>query len=283
MIYKIAFSPTQFEDKPEPGNPQLLRLSDTFVNVERPATLIADAIEAGHPFTFWMKGRRSEANFILGQHIALDFDKGNRNFNNMVGEPFAQKFASFLYPTLSNTEDHPKYRLLFLLDQPTMQVANMRRAIRALMWYYGDPDPKCKDAARFFYGAGVGFGHFYGKTLPLGKVKEMIFDHEQHEKEAAERAAAERPSRQRDEGVPADGHGLLRYWEERVRTAPEGDRNNELNAAAFSCGQAVLEGRLHADDVYSGLGYVARANGLTEFEITRTIKSGLDGAKKGGA
>lgn len=61
----------------------------------------------------------------------------------------------------------------------------------------------------------------------------------------------------------------------RVRTAPEGSRNDSLNRAAFNTGQLVAGGVLDAATVQSELLSAAMLAGLSEREATSTIASGL--------
>jgi hypothetical protein len=61
----------------------------------------------------------------------------------------------------------------------------------------------------------------------------------------------------------------------RVRTAPNGSRNNALNRAAFSLGQIVAGGALERRVVEQVLVESAIAVGLTEREARATISSGL--------
>jgi len=62
---------------------------------------------------------------------------------------------------------------------------------------------------------------------------------------------------------------------ERVANAPEGERNDTLNTAAFALGQFVATGVLPRDDAVRGLEVAARQCGLPDDEAHRTIASGL--------
>lgn len=64
-----------------------------------------------------------------------------------------------------------------------------------------------------------------------------------------------------------------------ARTA-EGQRNDQLNRAAFSLGQLVASGLLARGDVESQLAATAAAIGLSEREAWATIRSGLDSGGK---
>ena len=67
---------------------------------------------------------------------------------------------------------------------------------------------------------------------------------------------------------------------EKVRTAPEGLRNDTLNRAAFSIGQLVAGGEIDATIATTALHDAATAAGLPGAEASRTIQSGLDGGSK---
>jgi hypothetical protein len=94
--------------------------------------------------------------------------------------------------------------------------------------------------------------------------------------------AAERPEIQssrygdhhdsRSEGY---GAAALRGEVGRVRSAPVGERNHTLNAAAYSLGQLIVAGALHQDRVVEALTAAAESAGLETAEITATIESGL--------
>jgi hypothetical protein len=70
--------------------------------------------------------------------------------------------------------------------------------------------------------------------------------------------------------------GLARF----VREAPEGERNNRLNWAAYKGGEHLAAGDLSAADVEGELLAGALDVGLREAEALRTIRSGLDGARR---
>ncbi|WP_269939041.1 AAA family ATPase [Arthrobacter sp. HY1533] len=65
-----------------------------------------------------------------------------------------------------------------------------------------------------------------------------------------------------------------------VATAPEGTRNDTLNKAAFNMAQLVAGGQLPGPLVLQELGSAARANGLDDVEILRTLQSALPAGEK---
>lgn len=83
---------------------------------------------------------------------------------------------------------------------------------------------------------------------------------------------------------PSNGHyqGAERYAAaalekelDALARTPEGGRNEQLNKSAFSLGQLVAGGALDEMEVAQKLETVARAIGLDEREVKRTIQSGL--------
>lgn len=62
---------------------------------------------------------------------------------------------------------------------------------------------------------------------------------------------------------------------DRLRTTAEGSRNDQLNVAAFSLGQLVAAGALNEHETRDALTSTARAIGLDDNEIGKTIASGL--------
>jgi hypothetical protein len=66
---------------------------------------------------------------------------------------------------------------------------------------------------------------------------------------------------------------------ERVRRAPVGTRNNTLYSATRRLGRLAAAGLLDERDVVDALTPAARLAGLGAYEIARTIRSGLAGAR----
>jgi hypothetical protein len=64
-----------------------------------------------------------------------------------------------------------------------------------------------------------------------------------------------------------------------VANAPEGERNETLNRAAFALGRFVAEGKADPLAVHDALTAAARHAGLTQREIRLTIRSGFRGRR----
>lgn len=176
--YKIAIGPVT-PAKLTPGDPAWGTFNASFANVEREQMDIATAVYDGKPLTTWHKNHwRAGENFILGQHIGLDFDTcdARATLPALQREPFIAKHAALLYTTASHTPDAPRARVIFLLDAPIHQAKNYTAAVAALLWLYGAADRQCKDAVRFFYGGKPGACEleWLANELPLTLVKDLI-------------------------------------------------------------------------------------------------------------
>jgi len=162
-----------------PGDPKWRQFNASFTNLELHSIDIADNLAAGRPITTWHKDRwRTSSNYILGQHLGLDFDTCDKasSIPQLLKDPFVYRHGGILYATPSHTPDTPRSRVIFLLDTPIHQPRNYCLAAAALLWVFGAADRQCKDAARFFYGGKPGACdiEWLGNELPLEMVKDLI-------------------------------------------------------------------------------------------------------------
>lgn len=283
--YKIAISGMALRDKIPTGDPRWADFTGGFRNMELLKSDIAAMINDGHAFTTWHDGKvkppfaerypqwRHSDNYVLGQHIGLDFDAGTEasSIPKLAGDVFVRQYAALVYSTPSSLPEAPKSRVLFVLDTPIMQARNYVLATRALLWLFGGADPKCKDPCRFFYGSMGCDAAFLNRVLPLDKVKEIIKQYLATGAEA--KAKQERPAE-----IPTfdrDADRLVRYWQKRMESAAQGERNDTLNKAAYSLGELVRAGVISKPDVYNILEPAAVRAGLAKSEATGTIASGL--------
>jgi hypothetical protein len=129
-----------------------------------PATIsldgLIDHIGQGKAWTpgYFKDNRRTKANFVSSQLLALDLDKCPLDTDAIAADPFIRQYAFLVYRTPSYTPEVPKHRVLFVLDEPiTGQHAvtrweAMQIGLMAHMAHL-QPDPACKDAARLYYGS----------------------------------------------------------------------------------------------------------------------------------
>lgn len=175
--YKIAVSDFPLDGKLPPGDTRWPKFNASFHNMELSPGRLMDNIYYGRPITTHHKNNwRTGENYLLGQHIGLDFDTEDERSTlaRLSSDKFIQKYASFVHTTISHTAEAPRARVIFLLDQPIYQAKNYALSAQALLWLFGMADPKCKDAVRFFYGAQNCEFEYIGQVLPLDVLKKLI-------------------------------------------------------------------------------------------------------------
>lgn len=180
-MYKIAFSKYAPEGKIPHGDDFWGEFNRSFVNKELSPIDIINEIYTGHPFTTWHANNwRHSKNYLLGQHLALDFDTEDERSTlaYLAKDRFVQKHAFAIYTTPSHSPEAPRARVLFLLDQPIQQAKNYAAAAGAFVWLFGGSDRQCKDACRFFYGSHNCEVEWIGNELPLAKVKGIISEYQ---------------------------------------------------------------------------------------------------------
>ena len=92
------------------------------INVEELATALGNG-KTIVPATFRKIGgdiRRSIENWESQQVIALDFDEG-LTLEEAYNNAFFRENAAFMYTTFSHTEEHHKFRVVFVLDEPVYE------------------------------------------------------------------------------------------------------------------------------------------------------------------
>ena len=175
--YKIAVSDINLKEKIPPGSPNWHDFNGSFFNDTMNAEQLMQAIWDGRSITPWHSNNwRHSKNFLLGQHLGLDFDNEDdtARMKNLLKDKFILKYAALIHTTMSHTEEKPRARVIFLLDTPIMQPKNYIMAATSLLWLYGTADRSCKDAARLFYGSPRCNFEYLDNTLPLDVVKKII-------------------------------------------------------------------------------------------------------------
>lgn len=176
QTYKVAIGPALTE-KIQPGSPYWRDFNGAFENREVNQPQFVSYICGGHTFTTWHDSWRKSENYIVGQHIGVDFDTEDKRstIDHLMKDPFISKYATLIYTTPSHTIDAPRARVVFLLDTPIHQPKNYVLAVSSLLWLFGAADQQCKDPCRFFYG-GQPDGQFEWpeNVLPLSLIKDMV-------------------------------------------------------------------------------------------------------------
>jgi hypothetical protein len=153
----------------------------SFENMDWPEQVdIASMLYTGRSITTWHSNNwRHGDNFILGQHLALEFDTEDERstLDTLKADPFIATYGGFIYTTASHRPEAPRARVLFFLDTPIHQAKNYMAAQRALLWLYPHADQKCKDPCRVYFGSYSADFALLGNELPLSKAKELISRH----------------------------------------------------------------------------------------------------------
>ncbi|MGG3940960.1 hypothetical protein ABEV54_05790 [Peribacillus psychrosaccharolyticus] len=116
--------------------------------------------------------RRSIDNWESQQVIALDFDEG-LTLDEAYKDSFFQDNAAFLYTTFSHTEEHHKFRVVFVLEEPIYNYNEYESIIKNLFQRYPYADKACKDGSRLFFGGKSVTPFNYNNTLD---VEDYLFE-----------------------------------------------------------------------------------------------------------
>jgi hypothetical protein len=177
MKFSIGVNHLYPGDKLPPGDFRWGKFSRSFHQEANNIDSLIAAVRQGFAFSPVMKdGHRSQANFVSAQHIALDSDTGDvrSSLDALTKDPFIAEHAAFLYTTHSSTPEHPRARVVFILDSPITDRAVYRLAQRALAWKYPFTDQSVAEESRFFYGAVGCEVRRLGKILPYEVLKNEV-------------------------------------------------------------------------------------------------------------
>lgn len=108
--------------------------------------------------------RRTKEYWKSQEVVALDFDDG-MTLNEALKNDFFQRYASFLYTTFSHTEQHNKFRVVFVLSEVITNYKKVEAILRKLMEMFPQADKSCKDATRLFFGGTKLFVFDYSNQL----------------------------------------------------------------------------------------------------------------------
>ena len=213
MLASIA--EVQFTEKPDLNGMDTGSYLDSFICQELEPIDLADRVCKGNSFCNVFDGRPKKENFVLGYVLAVDVDKGElAGMEALLRPPFVRAYAAFIYPTLRSTEEAPRHRVVFCLDEPIREAGDFEYAAKTVYELFPGADTGCANAGRTFLGNGkirrdglvVWFG---GHTLYLPDLRLLVRQRRAREQV---RVVATSP----------DG-GRLVEWA--TATAQEGERN----------------------------------------------------------
>lgn len=282
--HKIALClNTKFKGKYH--GPNWGEFNDSFKRVNVDAYKHAQAIRSGYATSPVIHGRRKKENFVSAQHIGLDFDTedDHARLNILEGDPFIARYGAIIHTSASHTEEKPRARVFFYLDRAVDDPDQYRRYAAALLKKFALADQKAKDPARMFFGAEncevriINEGHnrlplsildsLADELLPPARTAPLTPTRLPHSKDAHNRGC--RWASKKAEGTLADLAGIT-----------QGGRNDALNKAAYKLGQLVAVGLLTHADIEQALIHAGQSIGLSEYEATATVRSGLNCGEK---
>ena len=124
------------------ATPQEVTLEEFAAHVEQGKPFIGGAFDDG------LKTLKS------WQVVSLDFDDGTLSpIAALERCELLGVSVAFLYFTLSATLDHPRYRLVFVLEEPLHDEERARECIEALLAAFPEADQSCKNPNRSYLGS----------------------------------------------------------------------------------------------------------------------------------
>lgn len=168
------------------------RFNDAFENRYSTVRDMIAEIQAGHAFTSPCDGRRKAENWSSSQHLATDHDGVGAAFGDLLQDEFILENAAFVYSTPSHSEDEPRSRVVYILEEAITDLERYSLAQLAIHWKFeGYADRACKDPARLFYGSPGCQVRYIGNVLTVAALDALIAEF-QAAHEAERRARAER-------------------------------------------------------------------------------------------
>ncbi len=117
-------------------------------------------------------GYRKTANFICSDFVAADFD-GNMTLEEAEALPLIRRHCAFLYTTPSHTDEHHRFRAVFLLDETITDAKVWADCLYGLAIRLGS-DRSIKDAGRMFFGSLDAEVSQFGGRLPACEVDKLV-------------------------------------------------------------------------------------------------------------
>jgi hypothetical protein len=104
---------------------------------------------------------RKEEFFVSRQLFMVDIDDG-MSIQELLNDDFYNQFAAGFYTTARHTDEHHRFRIMFVTEEPITNASDAKKLTRGLLTMFSAGDISCKDASRLYYG------------VPNSKIKESI-------------------------------------------------------------------------------------------------------------
>lgn len=150
-----------------------INLAANWVQHKLTCEQLLDHIRAGHAFSAHFKNEyRKSDNFICSDVIAADIDHGF-TLEEALDDIFIKTYASFIYTTPSHTDDHHRFRVVFLLKETITSKDDWANCLLGLAVKLRG-DRAVNNASRMFYGSTGAQFWTLGNSLPPEHAKQMI-------------------------------------------------------------------------------------------------------------
>jgi len=152
---KLQIDPKGFKEKPRSEDICLIR--NRLQTVELTLDEIIEAIEQGKTICPAVLNGTRSTDFVEQQLFLVDVDNDQTELMfppQKAIEHYLEHCITpaFWYPTFSNTDIHPKYRIAFVTGEPITDKDKRDKLQEILQFLIPQVDMGCKDAARIFFG-----------------------------------------------------------------------------------------------------------------------------------
>lgn len=242
---------------------------------------------------------RAKEFFVQSDHLGIDVDNDRiesgeyLTFEAALADPFISQNAAILYATPSYKPEHHKLRVLYWLHETITSRERFERIARAFIWKHRS-DESCKDASRFFYGAGEGgrvelLGNRLSQSTVDGLLKEYTAFVESNRPKESERVDHKRlfvtgyhsaGARRRCYGERAIQYAQQLIYNSRPPVGRiKGNRHRARVIAAYLLGGYVGGGLLSHSEAHSALEDAVRENTNNFSAAMQTIDDCLEAGK----
>ncbi len=156
----------------KPIEDELKKYNHDFEKVDITIGELAEFVNLGYAFCpHFVNQSRKQANFERSGFLAVDIDRG-LTLDEIRQDDFFKNYASLLYTTVSHTEHHHRFRVVFELEESITDSVIMKNAQIGLIKHFSS-DESCKDACRLFFGSSNSNPELLGHTMPKQIVDEL--------------------------------------------------------------------------------------------------------------
>lgn len=258
------------------------RINAGFENTRATPTKLLRIITNGHPYTSCHLGFRHMRNFTAGQVLSLDYDTEDdaSRIGTLKRIDFFKENAFAIYTTSSHTEEAPRARVVFILQEPVRESNVFALAAAGLVHHFNLADRTCKDPVRIFFGSKDAKVEILGNALSLNTLEPIMQAELRRQEEELERTRREfeRLMSSRDLVSEDEIEEKLAIASELIADAPDGDRHRtRLRIAKLVGGWVAGNPKLSYGLAYNTLLNASMQNTSSpRSAVERDISSGMN-------